>query len=159
MVWFLGKVWKCQWEKFVCNWEILELLCKTLKLCLEKCSWENPVGNIPAQISWESFVGHVGNILSKCSCGQLVWNIGKILKLLLGKTFVWESLWTHEKYHLGKTCWKLGKFHLGKFHVRNFGISYLGKSWCPCFAEQKVEKLFIWKIFEFWLGKFYLGRF
>ena len=100
----------------------------------------------------------LGIFFENVPVGKLVWNIGQILKLLLGKTFAWEPWWTFWKYYLGKTWWKLGKFHLGKFNVRKFGISYLGKSWCPCFAEQKLWKLFIWKSFEFFTWEMLLGK-
>ena len=186
----LGKIWKTHWESLFFIWEKFVTFCEILmwflwqNLLLGKfgigefeCQFlkfllGNPVGNFPAQVSWENFVCHVGSVSWKkiFLVGKLVWNIGEIFenfnlgKLLLGillnllKIPSWEHLV------------KFGKISILENFLK-FGIFYLGKEcFCPCLLN-KTLKILLGKFFAmltmFDLGvfclekiylKFYLGK-
>ena len=52
---------------------------------------------------------------------------------------------------------KVGKILLGKFHLRELGISYLGKLCCPYLLNKILEK-FNWENFEYLTWEILLGK-
>ena len=119
-----GKIWKAHWEKFVFYLgKVWNFFVKLWYDFLEKFvvgkiwNWwiwmsiflkfllGNPVGNIPAQVSWEILCAMLGVVLKNVPVAKFVWNIGEIFfkKLNLLKISSWE--------HLVK-FW--GKFYFGK---------------------------------------------
>ena len=57
----------------------------------------------------------LGVFFENVPVGKLVWNIGEILKFLLGKTFAWDSGEPFEDTILGTLGEIWENFYLGKF--------------------------------------------
>ena len=117
----------------------------------------NPVGNIPAQVSWENFVYHVGSVHEKCSCGQTClehwWNFWNFE---LGKTFTWDSgeplkipSWEH--------LVKFGKISIWENFVK-FGIVFVKRLLLSMIVEQNFGKSYLGKIFVSLTWEFLFGK-
>ena len=125
----LGKIWKTHWESLFFIWEKFVTFCEILmwflwqNLLLGKfgigefeCQFlkfllGNPVGNFPAQVSWENFVCHVGSVSWKkfFLWANLFGTLVRFLKILTWENFCLGFCWTSWKFHLGNTWWNLGK--------------------------------------------------
>ena len=81
----------------------------------------NPVGNIPAQVSWEILCAMLGVVLKNVPVAKFVWNIGEILKSYLGKLSAWDPGEPFEDTILGTLGEFCENFYLGKFcKILNF---------------------------------------